>query len=129
MACAFGMTVRPSTGYPDPKESLQLSFSQLPEDLAACWPAEQDVPGFKNEFEEFMKEVQGVSMQVLRVLAEGVGLDTEELVEGTVCDEESDKSDSMSTLRLLKYHSCSGIVRFPLFSSFLSPVLIPVNFE
>jgi len=36
---------------------------------------------------------------------------TEELVEGTVCPvEDSEKSDSMSTLRLLKYHACEGIV-------------------
>jgi len=66
--------IRPSTGYPDPKESLQLSFSQLPDDLKACWPREEDLEGFKEDLELFMKEVQEVSKKVLRVLAEGVGL-------------------------------------------------------
>lgn len=66
--------IRPSTGYPDPKESLQLSFSQLPEDEKACWPSEEDLQGFRGELENFMKEVQEVSKKVLRVLAEGVGL-------------------------------------------------------
>ncbi|GAA5949327.1 hypothetical protein JCM3765_003372 [Sporobolomyces pararoseus] len=105
--------IRPSTGYPDPKESLQLSFSRLPEDQAACWPKEQDLEGFREELEKFMKEVQEVSKKVLRVLAEGVGLPTEELVNGTVCPEDSDKSDSMSTLRLLKYHACEGVDQGP----------------
>lgn len=66
--------IRPSTGYPDPKESLQLSFSRLPDDLAACWPTERDLAGFRIELETFMNEVQAVSKDVLRVLAEGVGL-------------------------------------------------------
>ncbi|GAA5829013.1 hypothetical protein JCM3766R1_003903 [Sporobolomyces carnicolor] len=105
--------IRPSTGYPDPKESLQLSFSRLPDDLAACWPTERDLAGFRIELETFMNEVQAVSKDVLRVLAEGVGLPTEELVEGTVCPDASDKSDSMSTLRLLKYHACEGIDQGP----------------
>lgn len=67
--------VRPSTGYADPKESIQLGFGRAPDgDMEKCWPAEEDCPGFKEKAKAFMKEVQELSKVVMELLAEGVGL-------------------------------------------------------
>ncbi|KAL8277044.1 hypothetical protein RQP46_010578 [Phenoliferia psychrophenolica] len=107
MGHEFRSQVRPSTGYADPKESIQLGFG-LGEDMTKSWPLDEDCPGFRKDAEKFMKQVQGVSVQVMELIAEGLGMAKDTFTEGTVCPEESDKEDSMSTLRLLKYHSCEG---------------------
>ncbi|ORY77562.1 hypothetical protein BCR35DRAFT_292142 [Leucosporidium creatinivorum] len=109
MGHEYRSQIRPSTGYADPKESIQLGFGESEEgDMIKCWPAESDCPGFKEGAKGFMKEVQTLSKQILELLAEGVGLPTNTFIEGSICPDESDKEDSMSTLRLLKYHSCEG---------------------
>ncbi|GAA5972433.1 hypothetical protein JCM11641_001843 [Rhodosporidiobolus odoratus] len=101
--------IRPSTGYADPKESMQLGFGQSPDGpMAACWPSDKDCPDFRKDAEHFMKEVQGLSMKVMELLAEGVGLPTNTFTEGTVSPDGTDKEDSMATLRMLKYHECEG---------------------
>lgn len=75
MGHEFRSQIRPSTGYADPKESIQLGFGESEGgDMSKCWPAEADCPGFKEEAKAFMNEVQGVSRVVLELLAEGVGL-------------------------------------------------------
>ncbi|BGO94386.1 hypothetical protein NBRC10512_002084 [Rhodotorula toruloides] len=99
--------IRPSTGYPDPKESYQVGF-QRTEEQEALWPTEEDCPGFRRETEEFMRKVQGLSVKVMELFAEGLGLPANTFTEGTVAPEGTDKADSMSTLRLLKYHDCEG---------------------
>ncbi|GAA6038316.1 hypothetical protein JCM8097_003940 [Rhodosporidiobolus ruineniae] len=99
--------IRPSTGYADPKESIQLGHS-LGEDMEACWPSNEDCPDFRKNAEVFMKEVQQLSVKVMELLAEGVGLPTETFTEGIVSPEGTTKEDSMATLRLLKYHECEG---------------------
>jgi isopenicillin N synthase-like dioxygenase len=65
--------VRPSTGVPDPKESIQLGM-QHDEQMNKMWPSDEDCPGFRKEAESFMKDLQGLSTQVMELLAEGVGL-------------------------------------------------------
>lgn len=65
--------IRPSTGYADPKESIQLGFGRG-EDMSKCWPSNMDCPDFKKDAETFMKEVQGLSVQVMELMAEAVGL-------------------------------------------------------
>lgn len=65
--------IRPSTGYPDPKESYQVGF-QRTEEQEALWPTEEDCPGFRRETEEFMRKVQGLSVKVMELFAEGLGL-------------------------------------------------------
>ncbi|KAI5476550.1 long-chain fatty alcohol oxidase, FAO1 [Pseudohyphozyma bogoriensis] len=107
MGWEYRSQIRPSTGYADPKESIQLGLGLGP-DMAACWPSDEDCEGFRKGAEKFTKEVQALSIKVMEMLAEGVGLPKETLVEGSVCPEDSDKEDSMSTLRMLKYHSCEG---------------------
>lgn len=75
MGHEYRSQIRPSTGYADPKESIQLGFGESEEgDMIKCWPAEEDCPGFKEGAKGFMKEVQGLSKQILELLAEGVGL-------------------------------------------------------
>ncbi|GAA5900996.1 hypothetical protein JCM6882_005997 [Rhodosporidiobolus microsporus] len=106
MGFEYRSQIRPSTGYPDPKESMQLGFGLGP-DMSACWPADEDCKDFRKDAEKFMKEVQGLSVKVMELLAEGVGLPTDTFTKGTV-SAEADKEDSMATLRLLKYHECEG---------------------
>ncbi|KAK4700665.1 hypothetical protein P7C70_g5578, partial [Phenoliferia sp. Uapishka_3] len=107
MGHEFRSQIRPSTGLADPKESIQLGFGLGP-DMTKSWPLEEDCPRFKTGAQAFMKKVQELSVQVMELLAEGLGLPSETFTEGTICPEESDHEDSMSTLRLLKYHACEG---------------------
>jgi len=46
--------VRPSTGTADQKESMQLQFARM----EGMWPAEEDLPGFRQRAEKFMSQVQ-----------------------------------------------------------------------
>ncbi|KAK4046754.1 hypothetical protein OIV83_005859 [Microbotryomycetes sp. JL201] len=105
MGFEYKSQIRPSTGYPDEKESMQLGFGLGP-DMTKSWPADTDCPGFRVEAEKFMKEVQGLSVRLMELLAEGVGLPSNTFTDGSVCPEDSDREDSMSTLRLLHYTSC-----------------------
>ncbi len=73
MGWEFKSQIRPSTGYADPKESIQLGFGKGP-DMTASWPSEADLPGFKAKAQAFQKEVQGLSVKLMELLAEGVGL-------------------------------------------------------
>ncbi|GAA5866632.1 hypothetical protein JCM1840_002412 [Sporobolomyces johnsonii] len=107
MGHEYRAQVRPSTGYADPKESIQLGFSKGAE-MEACWPSDEDCPGFRTGAERFMKEVQDLSAKVMELLAEGLGLPTDTFTTGTISPEGTSKEDSMSTLRMLKYHECEG---------------------
>ncbi|GAA5821746.1 hypothetical protein JCM11251_001003 [Rhodosporidiobolus azoricus] len=107
MGFEYRSQIRPSTGYPDPKESMQLGFGLGP-DMSACWPADEDCKDFRKDAEKFMKEVQGLSGKVMELLAEGVGLPTNTFTDGSISPDGTDKEDSMATLRLLKYHECEG---------------------
>lgn len=73
MGHEFRSQVRPSTGYADPKESIQLGFG-LGEDMTKSWPSDEDCPGFRAGAEAFMKETQALSIKVMELLAEGLGL-------------------------------------------------------
>ncbi|GAA5996019.1 uncharacterized protein JCM10292_004893 [Rhodotorula paludigena] len=99
--------IRPSTGYPDPKESMQMGFQET-EDQEKAWPAEEDCPGFRQDALRFMHEARNLSIKIMELFAEGLGLPKDTLVEGTVSPEGTDKADSMTTMRMLKYHDCTG---------------------
>ncbi|GAA5940076.1 hypothetical protein JCM3775_003271 [Rhodotorula graminis] len=100
--------IRPSTGYPDPKESLQMGF-QRTRDQDLSWPSDDDCPGFSDDAMRFMEEVRDLSVRVMELFAEGVGLPKDTFTEGTVSpDDGGDKNDSMTTLRMLKYSECEG---------------------
>ena len=73
MGFEYQSQVRPSTGYPDPKESYQIGF-RLDEEAERCWPAEDDCAGFREGVEKFKSEVRELSLKVMELLAEGVGL-------------------------------------------------------
>ncbi|CAO3631986.1 unnamed protein product [Cunninghamella blakesleeana] len=61
--------IRPQTGLPDLKESMQLTFHHIPD----LWPSEEDVPDFKPKVEKFMKQCNDLSQKILECLA--IGLD------------------------------------------------------
>ena len=73
MGWEFKSQIRPSTGYADPKESIQLGLGKGP-DMTASWPSEEDLPGFKAGAQAFQREVQALSVKLMELLAEGVGL-------------------------------------------------------
>ncbi|CAO3591383.1 unnamed protein product [Absidia cylindrospora] len=45
--------LRPQTGLPDLKESMQLAFHHIPD----LWPTQQDVPNFQPKVQHFMDNV------------------------------------------------------------------------
>ena len=47
---------------------------QLTEDQEKCWPAEDDCSHFREDAMDFMKEVQALSVKIIEVFAEGIGL-------------------------------------------------------
>ncbi|KAM0753913.1 putative oxidoreductase [Meredithblackwellia eburnea MCA 4105] len=104
----FRSQIRPSTGVPDPKESIQMGFN-LDEAMEKAWPSETDCPSFRRDAEDFMAETQALGSKILELLAEGLGLPTSYFVDASVCGpEDTLKDDNMSTLRMLKYHACEG---------------------
>lgn len=62
--------VRPSTGQPDTKESYQLQFG---ENMDQVWINERHLPSFKKTSLQFMHRVQGISEQLMRCFARGLG--------------------------------------------------------
>ncbi|KAJ8613214.1 hypothetical protein MRB53_037080 [Persea americana] len=91
--------IRPSTGTPDQKESLQLQFGSS---MEGKWPT--DVPNFKKEALEFMSKVQLVSLRIMSCFAEALGLPLD------FFDQAHDvtKDDSLTVLRCLHYHDITG---------------------
>lgn len=73
--------VRPSTGAPDHKESLQLQFGENmltgggPDGTQPMWPDEDaaGISGFRDACLGFMHRVQGVSNRLMVCLARGLG--------------------------------------------------------
>lgn len=62
-------------GYADPKESIQLGMGYGPNaDMNVCWPSQEDCPDFKADAKAFAKEVQALSVQIMELLAEGLGM-------------------------------------------------------
>lgn len=71
--------VRPSTGAPDRKESLQLQFGENmltgggADGQASMWPDDAHLPGFRADCLRFMHRVQAVSDRLMVCLARGLG--------------------------------------------------------
>ncbi|KAI8086008.1 uncharacterized protein BX664DRAFT_281565 [Halteromyces radiatus] len=61
--------LRPQTGLPDLKESMQLAFHHIPD----LWPSEQDIPDFQSKVQRFMQQCNKVSQQLLECFALGLG--------------------------------------------------------
>lgn len=62
--------VRPSSGVPDMKESLQVQFNGMDN----IWPREDTLSGFKDDTLAFMNACQKLSKQLLRAMAIAFGL-------------------------------------------------------
>jgi isopenicillin N synthase-like dioxygenase len=94
--------IRPSTGTPDQKESLQLQFGQ--ERMQGKWPTEDTLPSFKNESLAFMEKVQRVSLKIMSCFAEALGLPLDFFDKA----HDTTKDDCLTVLRCLHYHDITG---------------------
>ncbi|KAK4548800.1 hypothetical protein LTR36_008573 [Oleoguttula mirabilis] len=88
--------VRPSTGFPDQKESYQLQFG---DNMADKWIAEAALPGFKARAQIFMDKAQGVSEMLMTCFARGLGFPDDFFVKV----HNITRPDCQSVLRLLHY--------------------------
>ncbi|KAB8222908.1 hypothetical protein BDV33DRAFT_228997 [Aspergillus novoparasiticus] len=88
--------VRPSTGQPDTKESYQLQFG---ENMTNLWLDDAHLPGFRTTSLAFMHRVQGVSEQLMRCFARGLGFPEEYFIR---CHDVS-RHNEQTTMRLLHY--------------------------
>ncbi|KAK5117164.1 hypothetical protein LTR85_008932 [Meristemomyces frigidus] len=88
--------IRPSTGFPDQKESYQLQFG---ENMNDKWVAEDALPGFKPSAQTFMKKAQGVSEKLMTCFARGLGFPDDYFVQV----HDVSRPDCQSVLRLLHY--------------------------
>ncbi|CAF1117356.1 unnamed protein product [Didymodactylos carnosus] len=91
--------VRPSTGTPDQKESLQLQQHTKGQN----WPT--TINGFEDKTEKFMINSRKLSMQILSFFALALGFE-EDFFDRA---HNVTKEDAQSTLRLLYYPDITGI--------------------
>lgn len=91
--------IRPSTGTPDQKESLQLRFGSS---MEGKWPTA--IPDFKTDAMDFMGKVQKVSLRVMTCFARALDLPLD------FFDKAHDitKDDCLTVLRCLHYHDITG---------------------
>lgn len=89
--------VRPSTGTPDEKESFQLTRPHM----AGLWPAEDELPGFRDTLLGFESRCHALAMRVLSCFAERLGLERDFFAERHVPSDPGHQS----TLRLLHYYA------------------------
>lgn len=98
--------IRPSTGLPDQKESIQLQYHRR---NSAFWPSDEDAPeGLKNATTSFMEKAHVLSMKVLSIFAVALGFSEDFFDKAHIID----RSDAQSTLRLLHYRDITG-TQFP----------------
>lgn len=88
--------VRPSTGYPDQKESYQLQFGDNMKDK---WISEKALPGFQEHAQKFMMKAQSVSEKLMICFARGLGFPDDYFVKA----HDTKRPDCQSVLRLLHY--------------------------
>lgn len=91
--------IRPSTGTPDQKESLQLQFGTS---MEGKWPTE--IPSFKDEAMEFMHKCHSVSLKVMSCFAKALSLPADFFAHA----HDITKDDCLTVLRCLHYHDITG---------------------
>ena len=91
----YSSQVRPSVGVPDQKESFQITRPHM----ADLWPAESDLPGFREFILSFERQCWELAMQVLSCFADRLGFERDFFA--SVHDPESEQYQS--TLRLIHY--------------------------
>ncbi|SAM03969.1 hypothetical protein [Absidia glauca] len=94
--------LRPQTGLPDLKESMQLAFHHIPD----LWPNQQDAPNFQNNVQCFMEQCNRVSQQLLECFALGLGFPEDFF---TRCHDIS-QPDALNSLRFQHYFDLKGTV-------------------
>lgn len=98
--------IRPSTGVPDQKESIQFQYHRQ---HSASWPSAAGAPaGFAAATAEFMEKCHTLSMQILSIFAAALGFPPNFFDQAHLVSE----SNAQSTLRLLHYHDITG-TQFP----------------
>lgn len=94
--------IRPSTGLPDQKESIQLQYHHR---NSAIWPSYKDAPdGFNETATSFIRKAHALSMKILSIFAVALEFPADFFDRA----HQIDKSDAQSTLRLLHYHDITG---------------------
>lgn len=94
--------IRPSTGVPDQKESIQLQYHRQ---NSASWPSTDNAPaGFTAATTGFMEKCHTLSMQILSLFATELGFPSDFFDRAHLVS----KSNAQSTLRLLHYHEITG---------------------
>ncbi|MFT3661798.1 MAG: 2-oxoglutarate and iron-dependent oxygenase domain-containing protein [Gordonia sp. (in: high G+C Gram-positive bacteria)] len=92
----YSSQVRPSTGTPDQKESYQITRPHM----AGLWPAEEQLPGFRERMLGFEAQCWEVAMWVLSCFADRLGFERDFFAKAH--DPAAD--DYQSTLRLIHYY-------------------------
>jgi len=94
--------VRPSTGFPDQKESIQLQYHRRHDH---SWPSDDVLsPEMKATMVRFMEKTHALSLAILSFFAEALGFAPDHF-------ERSHRVDlptAQNTLRLLHYHDIQG---------------------
>ncbi|PWW79697.1 Clavaminate synthase-like protein [Tuber magnatum] len=93
--------IRPSTGLPDQKESLQLQYHRRGD---RSWPQDPSIPELAQTVTSFMEKTQSLSMNVLGVFALALGFPEDFFLKA----HDVNRTDAQSTLRLLHYHDITG---------------------
>jgi len=91
--------IRPSTGLPDNKESIQLGFAGM----EGKFPAEEDCPGYEATATEFRTNCFHLAQLLLSAFAVGLGFPSDFFVRA----HDVTKEDSQCTLRCLHYPALS----------------------
>lgn len=98
--------IRPSTGLPDQKESLQLQYHHRNDPI---WPSGKAIPeAFTESITDFMQKTHVLSMKILAIFAVSLGFPEDFFDKAHTVD----SPDAQSTLRLLHYHDITG-TQFP----------------
>jgi len=94
--------VRPSTGTPDQKESIQLQYHRRNDQT---WPSDPAIPPKFNEtLSQFMEHSHELSMHILSFFAVAMGFPEDFFRQA----HDVSSTDAMSTVRLLHYHDITG---------------------
>jgi isopenicillin N synthase-like dioxygenase len=93
----YSSQIRPSVGTPDQKESYQITRPHM----AMLWPAEEQLPGFRDFMLDFESRCWELAMWVLSCFADRLGFDR-----GFFTRAHDPGSDEyQSTLRLIHYYA------------------------
>ncbi|KAH8680959.1 iron/ascorbate family oxidoreductase [Xylariales sp. PMI_506] len=84
--------IRPSTGTADQKESFWLQRNSE-------WPSDQDVPGFSEQTNKFMRKCESISEKVLSCLSRALGFPENYFGEAM----DVNASDNLTQMRMLHY--------------------------